>query len=400
MPPREVRPEVSLDTSVAVMKGLAVHPEQRPASVEAFSTLLGSTHTATTPQEALTQTVPSTSPSKDSADPPSVAEAPSPPSDAPSTDRSTLSPLLLGLGVVGLVGASLALSDTSAVEVLAFFGTWVAVCFGLVGLFREGEKVMSSEGRAAVSDWLLRENFAHRHSNWPETFVDLFDAVFTERHLSWSCFWRSAVTSTFVVSLLLTGFIGFGLLEDFAPDSITDVSAFAFLGIPIVLNVGIDYVSLFETRWILGKMSTTDRGSAHLGYLGVDLLLTVLCVLLPVAGVQVVTSMPLDEAAVWSTDFWEEIVQLLILLGEWLLRFHEDDARLLSVMFFSTLFTSVWVWLYVAAGLLLRAVHPVLESLDWLKAHLDVETRPLHTMGLLLALITSVAFAVSAPLVL
>jgi hypothetical protein len=112
------------------------------------------------------------------------------------------------------------------------------------GLFREGEKVMSIEGRAAVSDWLLHEDFAQRHSNWPETFIDLFDAVFTERHLSWNCFWRSAATSTGVVILLLTAFMGFGLLGDFAPDSFSDVSAFAFLAIPIALNVGIDYVSM------------------------------------------------------------------------------------------------------------------------------------------------------------
>jgi serine/threonine protein kinase len=40
-PPREIRPEISLGTSLAVMKGLALYPDQRPDSAEAFSTLLG-----------------------------------------------------------------------------------------------------------------------------------------------------------------------------------------------------------------------------------------------------------------------------------------------------------------------------------------------------------------------
>jgi TolB-like protein len=40
VPPHEVTDDVSLDTSVAVMKGLAVDPDRRPESVEAFAALL------------------------------------------------------------------------------------------------------------------------------------------------------------------------------------------------------------------------------------------------------------------------------------------------------------------------------------------------------------------------
>ena len=41
VPPREVKSSVSLEVSVVVMKGLALHPEWRPASVEEFSAMLG-----------------------------------------------------------------------------------------------------------------------------------------------------------------------------------------------------------------------------------------------------------------------------------------------------------------------------------------------------------------------
>ena len=43
VPPREVTDDVSLETSVAVMKGLAVPPDRRPSSVEEFSALLEGT---------------------------------------------------------------------------------------------------------------------------------------------------------------------------------------------------------------------------------------------------------------------------------------------------------------------------------------------------------------------
>ena len=71
-----------------------------------------------------------------------------------------------------------------------------------------------------------------------------------------------------------------------------------------------------------------------------------------------------------------------------------------TAMMFSTFFTSVWIWLYVGAGALLRVLYPVLKGIDWLKESLDVEARPVHTLGLLLAVLTTMAFAISAPFVL
>jgi hypothetical protein len=104
--------------------------------------------------------------------------------------------------------------------------------------------------------------------------------------------------------------------------------------------------------------------------------------------------------AVWSGAFWVEAARVTATFAEWLLQFDEDDARLLSVMVLSTLFTSVWVWLYAGAGLLLRALRPALAGLDRLRRHLDTEGRPVHTMGLLVAVLASVGFVISAPLVL
>jgi hypothetical protein len=69
-------------------------------------------------------------------------------------------------------------------------------------------------------------------------------------------------------------------------------------------------------------------------------------------------------------------------------------------MLFSTLFTSVWVWLYVVSGLLIKAVQPILGALDWLKQLIDIESRPAEAMGFLLAVLVSIGFAVGAPFVL
>jgi serine/threonine protein kinase len=416
--PRELRPDLSLEINEAVMRGLALDPDRRPSSVSAFAELLG--EEADDEDEAVGMPTPVAPPS----DPPSpdaehvpdgtrtathgteVAPLDSEPGrssgeDPPETSTLSLLGLMTGIGAV--VGGTLLYSEAQSVEILAFFGTWIAVCVGIVGLFREGEKVMSAESRAAVSDWLLQENFAKRHSNWPATFVALFDALFTREHLSWICFRRSAITSVLVVTVLFAGFAGFGLIT--IPSTLTDFAEIAILlGLPVALNIVIDYVSLFETRWILGQMSGTDHTVEHVGYLGVDLILTGLCVILPVSVLQIFGLGVMTEFSAWTAAFWYQLGSALLNMMELFVTITAEGLgeipRVMSVMLFSTMFTSVWVWLYAVAGGVLRIFRPVLESLDWLTRHLDVEARPVHAMGMLLALLISLGFAVTAPFVL
>lgn len=407
--PREVREEISLDTSVAVMKGLRLAPEQRPGSVEEFAALLDETvpPELRTQEENPSSTHPApSSPSASEGIPPdqSTQVEPATPADSvPSSDGSgIMSTAGLSAGIVGIVGGTLLLSETSPIEVLSFFVTWIAICAGLVWMFREGEKVMSGESRAAVSDWLLQEDFAARRSNWPETFIALFDALFTDEHLSWTCFVRSALTSVLVITVLFGTFTGFGILPVPPLDQLALLAL--ILMIPVSMNVVVDYLSLFETRWILGRMSANSNPLVHAGYLAVDLVLTFLCILVPFFTIQFAGISLIAGHSVGSAIFWKQLfgalqnaVELFFMSG------NEEFGGLpdvMSIMLFSTMFTSVWGWLYISAGLLLRAIHPVLKSLDVLKRQLNVETRPVHTMGMLLAVLTSVGFAVSAPFVL
>lgn len=416
--PHEVKSGISIETSVAVMKGLSLNPDRRPASVDEFAELLGEAEGEGTDEVDGSDTQPATQTGEatvrsDSGEFSSETEVRAAIEEHkpqtvqtlsdPDSETSTWKALGMLSGGLGLVGGTLFVSEAGPVEVLSFFGTWLAVCVGLVALFREGEKVMSGESRAAVSDWLLQENFAARQSNWPQTFVALFDALFTEKHLSWTCFRRSALTSVLVITLLFAGFLGFGLLTP--PDSLSGLAEItALLGIPIALNVVIDYASLFETRWILGRMGESEHSFVHLLYLVIDLVLTGLCVILPVSILQIFGLGVMTEFSMWSSAFWYQMFSALVNMAELFVTFTKaglgEIPRVMSVMLFSTMFTSVWVWLYVGSGLLLRAVQPVLESLDWLKYHLNVEARPVHAMGMLLAVLTSLGFAISAPFVL
>ncbi|PSQ96469.1 MAG: hypothetical protein BRD55_06460 [Bacteroidetes bacterium SW_9_63_38] len=423
VPPRQVRSDISAETSVAVMKGLTMDPDQRPASVEAFSVLLNRSDASAsaTMAAASTEGGDGRALSGEDVDAPmdreplAGATTQSPDLDAGSwvpdgatgveeePDHSTASIVGVVTGLLAMLGGTILVTEARLIEVLSFFGTWTAVGFGLVALFREGEKLMSGESRAQVSDWLLREHFADRPANWPSTFVSLFDAVFTERHLSWTCFRRSALTSIFVITVLFAGFSGVGWIT--LPASLTGfMETAALLGIPMSLNIVIDYASLYETRWVLGRMARSDRMPVYLVYLGIDLILTMLCVVIPVAILQIFGLGLMTEFSIRSSDFWYQLHSAILNTAELFLAFtgkHLGEIpRVMSVMLLSTLFTSVWVWLYAGAGLILRITYPVFKSLDWLTHHLNVETHPVHAMGMLLVFLASLGFAVSAPFVL
>ncbi|PQJ26920.1 hypothetical protein BSZ35_18515 [Salinibacter sp. 10B] len=438
VPPREIREKLSLETDLAVRKGLALRPEQRPASAQEFAHLLGCTETTDRSHQAPASSkteVPSPRRSSDTDSPIQAAHdasdnssdprekalsAPTagaatgptesratdydPPVGTPDGKRSAAAEEVPAWNLLGLAAAlavpvlgALAFGKAGLGQVFAYFGTWTLVCGGLVGLFRQGERLMTPESRAATADWILQEQFSETASGWPGAFTDLFDAVFTKDHLSWTCFQRSALASFAAVSLLGMSFVGLGLLDP--PRSGSELLP-AFLLLASV-NVFVDYASLFETRWILGHMGNTNRTSAHTGYLAADLVLTILCIVLPVSLFQIISSGVLAGSSILSFRFWEQLVAYVLLFGEWFVQLSgrqgSEAPAVLSVMLFSTLFTSVWVWLYVGSGLLLRALRPLLEGLEWLKRVLDVENKPAEAMGFLLATVASVGFALSAP---
>jgi len=410
--PREARANVSMDLSLAVMKGLALHPEQRPTSATAYAQLLKETQqdngsTVQAPDGAARE--PSVA-DTESDPPPPAADAQSPPEiqdDLP--DRGTVGQWAFPVAVASVLGIMLGFDDGGA-SVVSFVGTWLIVSLGIVGLFRQAEHAMTPESRAAVRDWLLQQDLVSQSQNWPSTFTSLFDAVFTKAHFSWTCFQRSAAVSVTSVIVILIGLAGVGLMsveQTWQALAGNEGSAWynflTFLIWAMALNIIVDYLSLLETRIVLGRMSQTDQTSTHLAYLGLDLILTsliyvgVLCAIQPflllIFQKVSVTTLFTAEAAQRT---WDAIQNALY--ATWTGIRSVNNPGVVTV--YSTLFTSVWVWLYAGAGLALQLLYPMLRGLDVLKRHFDVETRPVHTMGILLAVVTTGVFVLASPFVL
>jgi|SRR5580658_4149302 hypothetical protein len=61
-------------------------------------------------------------------------------------------------------------------------------------------------------------------------------------------------------------------------------------------------------------------------------------------------------------------------------------------VFFPTLLTSVWLWLYAGAGFLLKAARRFDLGFDWFNRKFDIEKKPLQSIGLVAGALVAVVY--------
>ena len=173
------------------------------------------------------------------------------------------------------------------------------------------------------------------------------------------------------------------------------------------LNFGPDYLSLLETRLLLGWMARSRR---WLGILVVDVLATwtiwagwiVLFLLLLTWGAKAtvldaqsdVPSTSAIVALLWPPNFVEELF----------LRPRPESGfanfATMRLFFFTTFLTSVWLWVYAVSVLVSRVLVRMNNGVGFLLRVTDVEKQPFRSMGFVSVIIVSGLFALGLPLVL
>jgi hypothetical protein len=122
-----------------------------------------------------------------------------------------------------------------------------SAAFGAVwSAFARFDRMQSRTNRRFIGRWLLALQEPERH--WNAFFAELFTKFFGKEHFSWKCFLRS-ITLTLVIVGSLFGF------------------NFALIGIPPLVVVIMvlcgtcvnDYISLGKTRFLLTRMTRTDK---------------------------------------------------------------------------------------------------------------------------------------------
>lgn len=280
---------------------------------------------------------------------------------------------------------------------LAFLGTWVTLVGGLISLFGESGKSLTAESRAAVRDWLLSSDYAETAQQWPATFQALFESVFTARHWSWACFGRSALASVGMVGLTFLVMIAFGWATTYELARVGNTGSMALgfvmtVGLVGGMNIVIDYLSLYQTRRVIGWMTGAGQAWRRGALLALDAGLTFLLPLAALSTMQVVAMLmsgQLDEVSAFT---------LLVEVPSLILGFL-DSAPIPQAMYISTFVTSIWLWLFVLGGAVLRLFNAALSQVQWLSALIDVERQPIKALGVILAILVTVIFVVAGPVV-
>lgn len=207
------------------------------------------------------------------------------------------------------------------------------------------------------------------NSQWADKFNDMFDRIMGPRHLSLHRFKNSAfATAISVAFLYLFMEYGLGLLSSRtdAQIGVGEVVIFA-----LAINVVADYVSLIETRWLLGRFAAYRNWYVQLALLALDLIVSALLIWLAISVFRWLNSddilMPLELIAGY-TEF--------------------------SIFFYSTFFTSIWAWVFCVSAWTIR----VFSGLG-LDRVLDVFGQPFAVLGLIASVLVFFILVLAKPVV-
>lgn len=153
-----------------------------------------------------------------------------------------------------------------------------------------------------------------------------------------------------------------------------------------ILNLVPDYISLLETRYVIRRMSGERSMVRILFFLAIDFAFTF--------------TIAFVAYSLFFIFFyrWEVGEALRCFLAHTLALSSPDYPAIPSgIFFYSTFFTSVWVWLYTLSGFIVKLGEYLGVGFSWLKAILDIKNKPLRSMGLILDILISIAFLISLP---
>jgi hypothetical protein len=280
--------------------------------------------------------------------------------------------------------------------------TWLALVGSIWTLFALAEEHIAAPHRVQITRWLRCQT-----PYWPTTFVAVCDSVFGPPTLSGSYILRTCVASHIAAFLALclsgvlypgTAGLMFLVLFLYAP---------ALVGSQALVNLLPGSISILAQRALLQRVSE-GQGPPRLG--------TWLVLASAAAGVLAVLACALALLVVYVSHQ----VRLLQRPVTWIIGYVEfvskdtagglhalqEAARLqpiilpgmtfpsFGIWFYTPCFPLVWVWLYFLSGMIIRGVTAcaLLRAPGCAPGLLDIDARPLHTLGAVAVGVVSVVY--------
>ena len=280
--------------------------------------------------------------------------------------------------------------------------TWLALSGSVWALFALAEDHISPQHRTQVTQWLRRHN-----PHWPATFVTVCDSVFGAPAVSGASFLRACVASHIAAFLVLC------LSGTFYPGTSGMTLLVLFLYAPFLLgslalgNLLPGYVSLLVHRALLQRVSNTHRRQGLSTWLVLASIATgVVALLAWTLGFLVVFVSSqihlLRKPVTWIVGYIEFVMKD----PSGRLSALQEAMRLqpivvpgmvfpsFGIWLYAPCFPFVWVWLYMLSGMLIRSATAwrLMGTPERAPGLLDIDTRPLHTLGAVAVGVVSVVY--------
>ena len=218
------------------------------------------------------------------------------------------------------------------------WGLGAATTFFLVTSF--ATSFLHPDKKAHLSLWLQGDY----ESTWAQQFGLMFDRIFGEKHHYPRCILISAIASVIAVLALWLLFDRILGLISLRADTGLSLTQALLLGAAI--NIIPDYISLYETRWLLKQFERITNPVGQLAVLIVDAAVTGLIIYLGIKGYLWITGAPQIS-----------VVEMMALFS------------IYAVFFYSTFLTSIWAWAYCLSSWLSRISAGLRNWLDVGGAH-------------------------------
>ena len=262
--------------------------------------------------------------------------------------------------------------------------TFLIVALLLYGVFARTERGLGPDTRRQIGNYLRCDRpSVEDELGFTRGFIEWFDHVFAvrTRRVPWlgeiplPSFWRSVAVTVvslgFLAIVWLCNKPGMGRALAFSGELEIPTEQVAELllvyGAATILSNWVpDYLSLVESRLILGKLTTESSWWRRIGWLVLDAVAT-LAISFFAIHLSMVVMLPMVTPG-WTIEVGCLMPEHYSLATTWELfwsglRFHSPPGTInydaTGIYIYSTFLTSLWVWIYLGSGLLLRAARVV-----------------------------------------
>jgi len=149
-----------------------------------------------------------------------------------------------------------------------------------------------------------------------------------------------------------------------------------------VCNLIPDYISLIETRYIISKLASA-RSLRH----------TIALLILDFAATYGIFAILGFFLGIVSGEY--TVIEILGELIRWPFFTSQKDDAIMGIFFWSTFFTSIWIWLYLTAIVLIRFA----KMYERVWSLFDIEQKPFQSLGLVAATASTIVLLIAEILV-